>query len=86
MTLPEMAQQALRRKHSDAQIRLVFPVENWALERSDAADRLILTFSTPDGFRASFALFLDELVDMVGTALSDKDVTGTEPETTARAN
>lgn len=86
MTLPEMAQQALRRKYSDPQVRLVFPVENWTLETSGAADRLILTFATADGFRASFALFLDELVNMVGTALTGKDATDIEPETTALAN
>jgi hypothetical protein len=70
MTLPEMARQALQRKYSDPQLRLVFPVENWTLETTGAADRLILTLSTQDGFCASFALFPDELVKMVGTALT----------------
>ncbi len=86
MTLPEMAQQALQRKHSDAQVRLVFPVETWTLETSGAGDRLILTLVTADGFRASFALFLDELVSMVGTALTGKDAADREPETSILAN
>jgi hypothetical protein len=86
MTLPEMAQQALQRKYSDAQVRLVFPVENWTLETGGSADRLILTFATADGFRASFALFLDELVNMVGTALTGKTAAGLEPETTILVN
>lgn len=73
MTLPEMARQALQRKYADPQVRLVFPVENWTLETSNAAERLILTFTTPDGFCASFALFPDELVKIVGTALTGEE-------------
>ncbi len=86
MTLPEMAQQALKRKHGDAHIRLVFPVENWTLETSETADRLILTLTTADGFCVSFALFLDELVAMVGTALSGRDAAGSLPEPTILDN
>jgi hypothetical protein len=86
MTLPEMAQQALQRKHSDPQIRLVFPVESWSLETCETSDRLILTLATADGFRASFGLFLDELVDMVGTALSGESVAECEPKPTILAN
>ena len=86
MTLPEMAQQALQRKYSDDQVRLVFPVENWKLETSEAADRLILTFATADGFRASFALFLEELVNMAGTALAGKDAAGPEAKPPGLAN
>lgn len=85
MTLPEMAQQALRRQYSDNQVRLVFPVENWQIETAEAADRLILTFATADGFRASFALFLEELVDIAGTALADKNAVG-DAETPRLAN
>jgi hypothetical protein len=73
MTLPEMARQALQRQYHDPQVRLVFPVENWTLETSNAADRLILTFSTADGFCASFALVPDELLKMVGTALTGEE-------------
>ncbi len=70
MTLPEMASQSLRRRHRDPNLRLVFPVETWAVETSAEAERLIVTFSTADGFRASFALFADELVRMASTALN----------------
>ena len=81
MTLPEMAQQALQRRYGDDQVRLVFPLDNWKLETSDAVDRLILTFATADGFRASFALFLEELVNMAGTALAGKNAAGREAQT-----
>jgi hypothetical protein len=80
MTLPEMARQALQRKYSDPQLRLVFPVENWTLETTGAADRLILTFTTQDGFCASFALFPDELVKMVGTALTGDEADVAAPK------
>jgi hypothetical protein len=75
MTLPEMASQSLRRKHRDPNVRLVFPVENWTVETSTRADRLILTFATGDGFRASFALFADELVEMARTATCGEEIT-----------
>lgn len=86
MTLPEMAQQALKRKYGDPHIRLVFPVENWTLETSGQGNRLILTLVTADGFCVSFALFVDELVSMVGTALTGKDGGGLRPEPTGLAN
>jgi len=73
MTLPEMACKALQRQYCDPQVRLVFPVEKWTLETSNGADRLILTFTTPDGFCASFALFAGELVKMVDTALTGEE-------------
>jgi len=86
MTLPEMALQALQRKRGDPQLRLVFPVENWFLETSETADRFILTLATADGFRASFALFLDALVEMAGTALSGRTVAECELKSTTPAN
>jgi hypothetical protein len=78
MTLPEMANQTLRRRHDDPDLRLVFPVESWAVETSTEAQRLIVTFSTADGFRASFALFADELVRMATTALSGEEASEDE--------
>lgn len=86
MTLPDMAQQALRRKYGDPQIRLVFPVESWTLETGEGAERLILTFATGDGFRASFALFADELVKIVGTALAGEEVAVPKSEIAAIVN
>lgn len=86
MTLPEMAQQALQRKFGDPSIRLVFPVENWTLETSDNADRLILTFATADGFSASFALFPGELVKIVGTALAGEEIAAPELRSASLAN
>ncbi|HVA12028.1 MAG TPA: hypothetical protein VNF99_02145 [Stellaceae bacterium] len=74
MTLPEMAQQALRRKYADPAVRLVFPVDNWAIETSQSGDRLILTLATADGFRASFALSTDEMARIADTALTGEAI------------
>jgi len=70
MTLPEMAQQALRRKYADPAVRLVFPVKDWTIETTEANDRLILTLTTSDGFRASFALFAEDLARILDTAMT----------------
>ncbi len=74
MTLPEMANEALRCKSGDTQLRLVFPLADWTLEKVTDSDRLILSLVTTDGFRASFALSVDELARMAGTALSGEAV------------
>ena len=79
MTLPEMASQTLRRKYGDPNLRLVFPVENWTVETSARADRMILTFGTGDGFQASFAVFADDLVAIAHTATCGEEVPHGEP-------
>jgi hypothetical protein len=76
MTLPEMAQQALCRKYGDPALRLVFPVQDWTVETTEKADRLILTFATSDGFRASFALFLHDLAEIANAALTGEATNG----------
>src|SRR5262249_24116674 len=70
ITLPEMAQQALRRKYDDPAVRLVFPVKDWMIETAAQDGRLILTLATSDGFRASFALFAKDLARILNTALA----------------
>jgi hypothetical protein len=72
MTLPEIAQQALRRRAGDERLRLVFPVAHWALERIANSQRLILTFSTPDEFRVSFSMSQEDLDQIAATALADE--------------
>lgn len=70
MTLPEMLQQALRRKFGDARFRLVFPVDRWNLEKAGGSDLLILTFLTPDHFRVSFSVSREELAAIAETAIA----------------
>jgi hypothetical protein len=61
MSMPEMMQQALRRRYRDPSLRLVFPLGNWSLETSTEPGKLILTLSTSDGFAVSFAVTPNEL-------------------------
>src|SRR5581483_1822559 len=56
MTLPRMMRQALQRRYRDSSLRLVYPMDAWALEASTERDKLILTLSTADGFDVSFAV------------------------------
>jgi hypothetical protein len=61
MSMPEMMQQALRRRYQDPSLKLVYPLGKWSLETSTEPGKLILTLSTPDGFAVSFAVTAAEL-------------------------
>jgi hypothetical protein len=55
MTLPRMALAALRTRHKDNSLRLVYPASDWVIERSDgSSETFIVTLVTPDGFEVSF--------------------------------
>ena len=82
MTLPTMAQQALRRRTGDETSRLVFPIGQWRLESTGMQDQLILTLSTPDGFSVSFALPADEASRMSGTLRDGSSDANDQPKTT----
>lgn len=56
MTLPRMVTQALRAKHHDDTLRLVYPAEVVRLEQASDPATVILTLATPDGFEVSFGL------------------------------
>ncbi|HWB45866.1 MAG TPA: hypothetical protein VG900_10535 [Hyphomicrobiaceae bacterium] len=72
MTLPRIAQEALRRRHCDPNLRVVYPAAGWRIE-GDAAlsDKSIVTLRTGDGFEVSFTLSpaqLQELGEQMGKA------------------
>lgn len=57
MTLPRIAQEAIRRFHGDDSLKLVYPAGAWTVERSaQDPDTYIVSLGTPDGFAVSFAL------------------------------
>jgi hypothetical protein len=68
MSMPEMMQQALRRRYNDPSLRLVYPLGDWRLETSTEPGKLILTLSTSDGFAVSFAVTAAELKQFANTA------------------
>jgi hypothetical protein len=70
MTLPTMAKEAIRKKHKDDSLRVVFPMHAWTLERS--TDRnLIFTLRTEDGFEAAFGLSESQM-DALARALTSR--------------
>ena len=64
MTLPDIQTRALRARHQDPTLRVVYRVGSWALEASNDPAKSILTLITEDGFKASFALLTEDIIDM----------------------
>ena len=64
MTLPRMATQALRARHRDDSMRIVYPVDRMKLEQASVEGVLILTMATPDGFEVSFSLHAGDLLQI----------------------
>lgn len=62
MTLPRMATAALRARHRDDSLRIVYPVDRMRLEQAATEGTLILTLATPDGFEVSFSMQADDLL------------------------
>lgn len=69
MTLPRMMAEALRARHKDETLRLVYSAEMVRIEQASDPGKLILTLSTPDGFEVSFALG-EPQIQALGTARS----------------
>ena len=75
MTLPHVASKAIRARHRDDTVRLVFPLGDWKLGRAAGAGELILTLNTPDGFEVAFKVRPDALAEMSRTAASNAATT-----------
>jgi hypothetical protein len=61
MTLPLMMRQALRARHQDESLRLVYPADKLSIEQSSDPRTIIVTLATPDGFEVSFGLTRQQL-------------------------
>ena len=61
MTLPRMVRQALRARHQDESLRLVYPAGKISSEQSSDTKTIIVTLATPDGFEVSFGLTRQQL-------------------------
>jgi len=53
MSLPRIAQEAIKRQHRKNDLRLVYHASDWEIEATNDDD-VILTLSTPDQFFVSF--------------------------------
>ena len=78
MTLPHAASKAIRAKHRDETLRLVFPLGDWKLEQAAGVSELILTLNTPDGFEVAFSLGHDAIAEMSRAALSGADASAAD--------
>jgi hypothetical protein len=56
MTLPALANAALRAQHGDSSRRIVYTLDKFRLEAARGCGSRILTLKTPDGFEVAFAL------------------------------
>jgi hypothetical protein len=75
MTLPHAASKAIRAKHRDDTLRLVFPLGGWKLEEAGGGSELILTLQTPDGFEVAFSLRRDAIAQISRTAAESMSTT-----------
>jgi hypothetical protein len=56
MTLPALANAALRARRGDSSLRIVYTLDEFKLEAAAGRRSSILTLKTPDGFEVAFAL------------------------------
>jgi hypothetical protein len=73
MTLPKLLEQALKVKYRDDTLKLVYPTGKWSLEAGIGMDCFILTLTTPDGFKVSFALSRED-ADGLASSLGEAEV------------
>jgi hypothetical protein len=72
MTLPQLLTFALKVRTGDDTARYVFALAQWRLEAATDA-RFIITFTTPDGFEASFCLGLEECWQLARALKADAE-------------
>jgi hypothetical protein len=78
MTLPRLVSQALRARYKDSSLRLVFPADEWRLEKS-VDTRVILTIGTGGGFEASFVFERDHLRSIADSVADDEAANAVRP-------
>jgi len=71
MTLPGVIERALKARYGDDTLKVVYPMGSWSLQSAAGSDNMILTLTTPDGFKVSFGLSPE---DADGLAASLVDV------------
>ena len=67
MTMPCIAAEALRKRHGEEDMRLVYPLGDWSLSTTESETHLILTLGTPDGFRIAFAIEAGDVARITST-------------------
>ena len=72
MTLPGVIEQALKARYRDDTLKLVYPMGGWTLQAAAGTSNMILTLTTPDGFKVSFALSPED-ADGLAASLVDAE-------------
>jgi hypothetical protein len=56
MTLPDAIERALQARYDDDTLKVVYPMGGWSIHSAEGSEGMILTITTPDGFKVSFKL------------------------------
>src|SRR5215470_13830223 len=77
MTLPHVASMAIKAKHGDNTLRLVFPLDRWKLEQAAGEPgQIILTLTTEDGFAVAFSIKAEDMRQMARVVDRRRDAAG----------
>jgi hypothetical protein len=79
MTLPNVIELALKARYRDDTLKVVYPIGGYSLEAAAGSTSSILTLTTPDGFKVSFALTPE---DAGGLATSLVEIDVAQPRAT----
>src|SRR5262249_11826264 len=73
MPMPCIAAEALRKRYPNAAMRLVYPLGDWVLARTEDDSQLILTLKTPNGFQVAFGVAASDVGRMTSTIRDHMD-------------
>ncbi len=85
MTLPQIMKQALRSRHGDESLRLVYPAKDIRIEQSSVPGTIIATFATADGFEISLGLTSRQL-ECFNQAAAEVECKGTHASILTNVN
>ena len=77
ITLPGLLNRAMKLRHNDDTLRLVYSLGSYRLERAPTDDVYILSLSTPDHFTISFGVSvsaINEIAACVNEDVRSKDI------------
>ena len=77
MSLPRLLSASLRHRFGDDSLRVVFPLQEYTVEKSSDSVNVILSLKTSDGFAVSFSVS-PELSRPLALGLDMADVAGAE--------
>lgn len=64
MTLPQLIEEAMRKRFQDQTLRYTYPLGSWNLEQASDQSTGIMTLRTSDGFSVRFAIQANQQNDL----------------------